>query len=176
MYIGKIFSLLNLNLPHGIITGLSDPNAHATARDCKLFFGNKWDDINSFAVVRNPWSWQVSFYTYIRKSAYHSQHELFKSMTFDQFIEFRRSEYQTQSSFIIDPSTNKSIVSDVIKFENLNEEFTALAEKLGIKVELPHLNLSNKKSYKEFYSAKSIEAVEEIYQEDIKRFSYSFES
>ena len=132
--------------------------------------------MNTFAVVRNPWDWQVSFYTYVRKCTYHKQHELFKSMSFDQFIEFRKSEYQTQSSFIIDPRTNKRIVSDVMKFENLEEEFAALTAKLGIKVNLPHKNVSNKKSYKDFYSTKTIEAVEEIYQEDIKRFSYSFEN
>ena len=172
MYIGKISRLLNLDLPFGII----DPFAHATASECKLYFGNKWNNMNTFAVVRNPWDWQVSFYVYVRRSTVHKQHELFKSMTFDQFIDFRKSEYQTQSSFIVDPRTNKSIVSDVIKYENLEEEFNALSAKLGIKVDLPHKNVSKKKSYKDFYSTKTIEAVEEIYQEDIKRFGYSFES
>ena len=100
--------------------------------------------MNTFAVARNPWDWQVFFNVYVMRSAFHKQHELFKSMTFDQFIEFRKSEYQTQSSFIVDPRTNKSIVSNVIKYENLEEKFNALFTKLVIRVDLPHKNLSKK--------------------------------
>lgn len=41
----------------------------------------------SFAIIRNPWDWQVSLYKYMLKNASHHQHDLVKSLgSFDAYI------------------------------------------------------------------------------------------
>ncbi len=39
-----------------------------------------FDSFYSFAIVRNPWDWQVSLYNYALKSTSHPQHELTKAL------------------------------------------------------------------------------------------------
>ncbi|WP_287637280.1 sulfotransferase family 2 domain-containing protein [Microcystis sp. M20BS1] len=54
--------------------------AHVKASEIKESFGaEKFNEYFSFAVVRNPWDWQVSLYKYALKSETHHQHELTKN-------------------------------------------------------------------------------------------------
>ncbi len=88
------------------------------------------------------------------------------------------------------------LVDFVGKFETLQQDFDKVCEQLGFTgSQLPHINSSDKKSrelrrkarnllhrnkesglrrYTEFYDGETREYVSELYQADIKNFSYSF--
>jgi len=61
----------------------------------------KFKQYFSFAIVRNPWDWQASLYTFMLKNTEHRQHELIKSLgSFDKYIEWRcREEVRLQKDF-----------------------------------------------------------------------------
>ena len=129
----------------------------------------------SFAVVRNPWDWQASLYTFILKEINHYQHRLVKGFRdFDEYIEWRCShEVMYQKDFMFDQK-GVQLVDFVARFENLEADFQHICTRLGISATLPRLNVSKTRPYQEFYSEKSAALVRETFAPDIELFGYEF--
>ena len=111
-----------------------DQQQHASLSDFPL---EKQEEYFSFAFVRNPWDRLLSSYLYFKRSGY----------DISTFRDFFKSDdcaihCQPQSYFI-----NKNI--DFIgRFENLQEDFNLVCEKLGIEPkQLPHENKSVRKKW-----------------------------
>ena len=129
----------------------------------------------SFAVVRNPWDWNVSLYKYMLKDKNHFQHELAKSFkNFDEYIQARcKGSFAPQKNFIYSEK-GEQLVDYIARFENIEEEFKKICTTIGIRAELPHLNISNKTNYRKFYTDKTRELVRKSYKTDIELFEYEF--
>ena len=153
------------------------PCEHIGARDAKAkYLGSEvWDNAYTFAVVRNPWDWQVSLYSYILQLTTHHEHELVSAMkSFDEYIAWRCDGYfPSQSEFLKDDS-GKLLVKDVYRFESLASDIQRLASHIGHDVWLKRLNQSRSDSYRKYYSDKSREMVRSFFKEDIERFGYEF--
>jgi hypothetical protein len=142
----------------------------------ELIGEDRYRSFFSFVVVRNPWDWLASMYTYMRKDKNHYQHKLamnFKS--FDDYILWRCSEDTPfQTDFFLS-ADNERLVDHVAKYERLNDEFDYICSKIGIpKVSLPKLNVSKKKPYHEYYNSKTIELVRKTYKKDIELLEYDY--
>ena len=69
----------------------------------------------------------------------------------------------------------KNTMDFIGKFENLQEDFNTLCDKIGIpERQLPHQNKSEHGYYSEYYNNETREIVEEKYAKDIDYFKYSF--
>ena len=141
----------------------------------ELLGENEFKRYFSFAIVRNPWDWQVSLYKYILKQKTHHQHNLVKSLgSFDKYIIWRcESEVRLQKDFIYSKD-NDLLVNFVGKYENLDNDFEQICSSIGISASLKKLNVSNTKPYQAFYNEKSIELVRQVFESDIKTFNYEF--
>lgn len=128
-----------------------------------------------FGFVRNPWDWQVSLYKFMIKRKTHHQHQLIKSMkNFDEYIDWRvHNELRLQKEFFYDRDT--CLMDYIGKMENLNNDFSIICNKIGVKSELTHLNSSRtvEDSFLNYYSQETINLVDEAFKEDIKLFGYS---
>lgn len=158
------------------------PNQHLTAHEIKKELGkSKFDEKYKFSIVRNPFSRCISEYFWWIQ--FHSNHISFKDWVAKQLsnlinISQARPILQRhnieQYKFIYD--TNNNILVDFIgRFENLQEDFNTICDKIGIpKQQLPHKNKTKHKHYTEYYDDETREIVAEKYAKDIEYFGYKF--
>jgi hypothetical protein len=149
---------------------------HSTAVEIIEAIGRPaFDALFSFAIVRNPWDWQVSLYHYMRAEKKHHQHELALSFPgFDEYIRWRcREEVRFQKDYLYTPQ-GELLVDFVGRFENLEADFAAICARIGVPASLPRLNVSNTRPYREFYSGETRELVRRIFAPDIELFGYDF--
>ena len=107
-------------------------------------------------------------------------------------ILLKRDDWFTcpQCDFIQD-NDGRIIVDYVGKFENLQNDFNTICQKIHVEsTQLPHINRSKtynpiinilklnkniKKHYSEYYDSETKEFVAHIYKDDIKKFEYCFD-
>lgn len=135
----------------------------------------KFKSYFSFAIVRNPWDWQVSLYSYMRKNPKHRQHKLgLEFIDFSEYIHWRcTEEVRFQKDFICDEG-GAQLVSFVGHYETLAQDFKTICERIGIQAELPVLNVSKTRPYQEYYTPETIELVRKTFAPDIEWFGYGF--
>jgi len=138
------------------------------------------DDYFSFCFVRNPWSRTVSRWHYTQKIASSEdtpygdecRQQLLKCKTFKDYILYTNT--CIQSRFVLDKHGN-NIVDFIGKFENLQQDFNKICDKIGIpKHQLSHKNATKHKHYTEYYDDETRQIVAEKYAKDIEMFGYEF--
>jgi hypothetical protein len=160
---------------------------------------NNYSDYYKFAFVRNPWDRLVSCYLdKIKENAdvnpptfingVHKgllKYSVFKAgMPFEEFVEASieipdinaDTHFRSQYTFITD-NNGKLLIDFLGKFENLNEDFLKLCEKLELtNITLPSLNsrIKNSKSYRDYYTQDLKNKVKKRYSKDIELFKYDF--
>jgi len=142
----------------------------------------KWQD-DLFCVVRNPWSRVVSFYTYFKKTwTKHNKSKYLKVLDkgFEHFV-MNCEDWHPE----IDPSIglpwNKQLCSlychenmRYLRLENFSKDFEQI-KKICNRTDNPvWMNKSNTEPYQSFYNDRTINRVGEMFEEDIKRFNYSY--
>jgi len=150
--------------------------SHTTASEMINALGKeRFESYFTFAIVRNPWDWQVSLYKYMLKNKDHHQHEFVKGLgSFDAYIRWRCQQgVKFQRDFIYSQN-DKLLVDYVGKFERLSDDFQEICNRIGVSASLPKLNVSNEKPYKQYYTTETEEMVHHAYDVDIKFFGYEF--
>lgn len=165
---------LDLPLP------FSDPHpfhGHITAQDIVDAMGvERFNSYFSFAIVRNPWDWQVSLYKYILKLESHRQHGFVeKFSSFDDYIVWKcEHDVELQKDFVC-ARTGEQIVNYIARFENIIADFREVCSALGIHATLPKLNATKESSYRLYYSDLTRKLVGKTYEADVDLFKYTFD-
>jgi hypothetical protein len=136
-----------------------------------------FDSAFKFAFVRNPWEWHVSLYHYTIQKPSHDEHERYTRLgSFDAYLEWRAEEsVEIQSDYLLDDD-GRLLVDFVGRFEALERDFMRACEQVGIRPTLPHINLSQHRDYRTYYSPRTRALVEEISRRDIEAFGYEFDT
>ena len=161
---------------------------HTKLKDYQLIFNKKeFFGYYKFTFVRNPWDRLVSTYFFLKNGGLHDkdrkwfEDELSKFKDFEDFVLnwlneeniYKWIHFVPQCEFIT--VNNKVMVDDVFKLENINNDIKTISEKLNISIDLGHENQNpNRKKYRDYYSAKSQQIVNEVYKKDIELFGYQF--
>lgn len=130
---------------------------HIAAKDWKKVLGKKYKDYYKFTVVRNPIDKAVSLYKFNKKLPSHQPKWVIN-----------------QSMFITDEKNN-IIIDDIFKFENLEEDWKKLCNKLNIKYKpLPHKNNRNpkKESVDKIFPEKEINYIQNTLKDDFNLLGY----
>jgi len=82
--------------------------------------------------------------------------------------------YFTQRQWLTDKN-GKNRAQHVLKFENLEAELRGLCELFNLKIDLPHLNTSQKYKVKiDALSQESIAIIQDHFKEDFSSFGYKY--
>jgi hypothetical protein len=146
---------------------------HITAKELKEKIGDKFQSYFKFGFVRDPWDLQASLYIFMLKLESHDQHRMIKRMSnFDEYVDWRvNKDLKLQKTFFYDDSDNL-IVDHVGKFENLQNDFDHICQRLNITAQLTHINKSREHSDLGLYTQKSIDIIEQAFYPDILAFRY----
>lgn len=151
-------------------------SVHSTAAAIRKAIGEKiYDSYFSFAVVRNPWDWQVSLYNFMLKRTDHFRHEEIKALkTFDNYVRWIcDGRAEMQSRYVCDEH-GRVMVSYLGKMESLSADFDYICRRLNLRLALPHENQSNSVPYQTFYSDATRDMISSTFATDIDKFKYSF--
>jgi hypothetical protein len=80
--------------------------------------------------------------------------------------------YQSNSVYDMD---DRVIVDYVGRYETLEADFDEIMRRVGLDLHLPHLNRTEHRDYRSYYSAETRERVGELWAVDIENFGYSFD-
>ena len=152
------------------------PYKHLDIEQYKEKFPKETSSYFKFSFVRNPWSRVVSLYH--RKEGMQMKSE----MTFSEFVGWIRLATDTcimptPKKYMIDffKIDNKLKMDFIGKFENLQEDFNTICDKIGIpQQQLSHKNPTKHKYYTEYYDEETKQIVAEKYAKDIEYFGYEF--
>ena len=164
-----------------------NPHISTLHYPCKMLKDEYLDNYFKFCFVRNPWDLMVSSYNWwIRDPKGQPRkrkiQNIIMQMSFGDFI---KSEYSNQVNEVkhlgvgqhhwFTDDDGNILVDFIGRFENLQEDFNVVCDKIGIpKQELPHKNKTKHKHYTEYYDDGTREIVAEKYAKDIEYFGYKF--
>jgi len=124
-----------------------------------------------FACVRNTWDRVVSYYF-----SPHRGDVKWSPRKFRRFIEKEARPLREYFALDDDEAAGRSPfenIDQVIRFENLNEDFAAVCRRIGIpEVELPVRNRSGRGKAAEYLDASLVAFVGERFADEIERFGY----
>lgn len=168
-----------------------EARGHKTYIEYKDIFEKRNKDICAytlFSVVRNPWSWHVSWFFYIKsgKSGHPIEHQLFKDMAFSDYIAWLGDTLAMRgpdpyfmkqvSDWLIDEN-GKIAVSHILRQESLAEDFSKFIKNFGLAIHpgKKKINSSKHEDYRSYYGDKEIEIIGKRHARDIQLFGYSFD-
>lgn len=139
-----------------------------------------WNQYFKFVFVRNPWSWVLSCYTWNNRRESRGRMKFDKDSFLRHWEQMKRYKVASQSEsyfqydWIMDANGIR-YVNFIGRFENLQEDFNVACKKIGIPCQvLPHLNVTNYQSYRDFYTEEAKALVSEKYKKDITFLGYEY--
>jgi len=147
------------------------------------------DDFRSyfkFTFVRNPWDRLVSGYEFLRAGVPDVPDKQISEKVaslgdFRNFVYWIRDtdagegmHFLAQHNYV--NTVDSEMEMDFIgHYETFDEDFSKVAERLGIKTKLPHLNATpTRRHYIEYYDSTTTDIIGNVYRKDIELFGYDF--
>jgi len=154
---------------------------HLTSEQIKKEVGdNIFNSYYKFSIKRNPYDKAVSQFVYMKQKRNDLRGfiGMRENTSFKKYLQLISKtlhvQWMPQTDFLVD-SKREVIVDDIIRFENLNEDFQIIINQLGIQnIHLSHENKTKRKHYTHYYDDESKKIVFNMYKQDIERFNYKF--
>lgn len=136
------------------------------------------EDVFIFTIVRNPWDRVVSYYHWLKLQSFdHPSVQHAKQLSFREFLfhpltisQFRTAHYE---SYVCDLKA-KDCCNFYLRFEQLADDVQTLSQKLNLKLELPHVNRSERNSWINYFDDETLAHWGTVCARDIRRFRYRY--
>ena len=159
---------------------LGSPMKHANLKYFKENFPFEYKNYFKFTIVRNPYDRFISWVKYRDKRL-----KLYNgNLNYDVLnyelrrIPFNKANYTKMlnlNSFF--NLTRRNELDFIGRFENLEEDFRYIKEKLSLLRDLPHINKSSEEKvhYSTFYNDSLQRKCRKVFKKDLDYFGYKFE-
>lgn len=172
---------------NSIVVNSNEPNniglcKHSSAKTISSIIEN-YSDYHSIAVIRNPYDWYVSWFTYRQRDGARFSS---KNISFKEFLnkslnlEEIEDKNEELLSWICDDNDN-IIVNSIIKYEDgIEDQMKNIISKIyskNISLKMQKINISEKrkdKDYKIYYNDETKKIVENFQSKTLERFGYQF--
>lgn len=134
------------------------------------------DEFFKFAFVRNPYERALSHYFYLAVDRLEPRYKITYSSFYDfaRKIDIKCRYSQPQADCLLDEK-GKLCVDFVGKFENLQEDFNFICDKISApRQKLPHINKTNHKHYSQYCDDRTLELIQKMYAKDFEYFDYEY--
>lgn len=139
----------------------------------------------SFAVVRNPWDWCVSWYFFSKERAERRLANPALIQKGKRKIEYNKHvlemfdkgfDYFVEHTLLKEQYTKVQGVTDILRLENIDNDIKKIKDRFNITSNLPYVNKSSsrEKDYKQYYTSKSKNIIANKFANDIRMFGYDF--
>ena len=179
-----VFIHINKNGGSSIEEALGARHEHRTAQEKRTELGAKlWQKKFKFTVVRNPWDKVVSHYHYRVQT---NQTKLGESpIPFPEWVcrsygKHDPTYYDKPKMFMpqldwLSDADGTVMVDFVARFENLQQDFETICQRLNRTAQLPQLRKSQHSDYRKYYDEESKTVVANSFLKDITHFGYRYE-
>lgn len=168
----------------GYPDALLDLPTHATAAQIKETLGeDRFATLFKFAVVRNPWDMELSWYTYNVQTVTAPHHKRVAGYAdFNDYVRRHLDDHGAllapgpQAKYVFDEAGTQ-IVDQVLRYEDLEAGFMAVLDQLGLTgIELDRFNQSYHAPWTEAYTVETFDLVKSIALADADTFGYAAEA
>lgn len=128
-----------------------------------------------FAIVRNPYSREVSTWKHMKRTKINMYHKMVKYMTFDQYVAWRtktklvETNRLTQTRFVYGNNLELKDQIHIYKFEELHNVVFPFTEK-----KLPFINVGDIGDWKQYLTNhKTVQRINDYFYEDFQNFNYA---
>lgn len=165
------------------------PYTHVPARILKRLYPEDYASAYSFAFVRNPWDRMVSTFSFLKNGVTWPEQKSWAlanigDQPFQAFLRRMARDYRYRNrilsynfffaqNYFLSDRAGRLIVSDVLRFEALTEDFGRVQRRLGLETPLSHDRKSSRNAdFSSHYDQVSWDFVGDLYKSDIKAFGY----
>lgn len=162
---------------------INEPRIHASANEIRDFIGKRhWQDYYKFAVSRNPYEWYVSLWRYLMnneiwlrkdphwakltpKYMFHYKREFLLGTIDNWLFNFRWNCWSPNVSTSITKTTQVDWLNSDVDLWDINDIpklVTHLKNISGIKLSVPHINISERKDFRSYYTSRSWDYVTKL--------------
>ena len=165
---------------------------HCSISDYRYIFDrDEFEQFFKFTFVRNPWDRLWSAYRFLQKGGFSERDALwfreniavypdFEAFVLEWLSETNIRKYPhfiPQYEYIVLPEASEPALDFIAYYENLAEDFSSIASRLGLNVALAYENKTGSGEglrYTDGYNEAMIEKVAHIYHKDISLLGYDF--
>lgn len=139
-----------------------------------------FENLFTFAFVRNPWDLLVSYYHFLSDAAGHPGHTSHRRRRtsrlpdFESYVRYEIRRGKISQSRMVADRRGRVIVNFLGRYESLATDFAHACRTIGIEAPLGRANASTRGDYRDYYSDRLAALVRDHFAEDIERFGYDF--
>jgi hypothetical protein len=151
---------------------------------------DKYEDYFLFCFVRNPFDRLVSWWNMMNHKGFQndfSQYLLSRASSFSEFLDCTDTIHETNEGEFPYPKSiafnqldyittqeGRMAMDFIGRFENLEDDFDRICDRIGMKLKLPHSNAFERRHYREYYTSEDVLKVKSMYRRDLEYFKYEF--
>jgi hypothetical protein len=171
-------TLSNLLVPQ-LVNNFDIHTQHTNVRTLEATFIEKYKEYYFCGFTRNPWERILSWYSLIyfkdQKSIPEERKRFEKFLETDAASDFTSQFFHYNTLDYFSNTKGEVIVDKILHYADLKNEIKVLFNHFNLSLsEIPLINETSSKNYRDYYTDKSIDLIAQKCEKDIHYFNYTF--